>query len=57
MDKTLNVWDAENGVPLATFTGDSRALCCAFTNEREIIAGNAGGRVHFLCLEEPKPKD
>ena len=55
-DKTLKVWDVESGVLLATFTCDAAARCCAFINERELIAGDDLGRVHFLRLEEPKAK-
>ncbi len=56
-DNTLKVWDLETGQALATFTCDSPAYCCAFANGgRLIVAGDGGGRVHFLRLEEPKPK-
>ena len=56
-DKTLKVWDLETGEVLATFTCDAAALCCAFDDDKRIISGDAGGRVHFLSLEEPKTKD
>jgi NB-ARC domain/WD domain, G-beta repeat/TIR domain len=55
-DNTVKVWDVEGGVPLITFTCDAPALCCAFINDRKLIAGDAGGRVHFLRLEKPKAK-
>ena len=53
-DKTLKVWDVESGVPRITFTCDAAVWCCAFINDRKLIAGDGGGRVHFLRLEKPK---
>jgi hypothetical protein len=51
------VWDLETGKILATFTCDSAARCCAFSDALKlIVAGDEGGHVHFLRLEEPKPK-
>jgi hypothetical protein len=53
----VKLWELETGDVLATFTCDSTALCCAFSDAlRLIIAGDAGGHLHFLRLEEPKPK-
>lgn len=43
-DNTLKLWDVESGMPLATFTCDGYAFCCAFINDRKLIAGNALGR-------------
>jgi WD40 repeat protein len=51
-DKTLKVWDLDAGLPIATFHCDAPALCCVFADERRIVAGDAGGRVYFLVLEE-----
>jgi len=51
-DHKVNVWDLKTGAPLATFTCDGPAWSCAFTTDRKLIAGDAFGRVHFLCLEE-----
>jgi hypothetical protein len=51
----VKVWDLETGELVATFTCDSAALSCAFINDRNLIAGD-GGHLHFLRLEEPKPK-
>ena len=53
-DHTVKVWDLETGVVTTTFTCDGEALCCAFIADNRLIAGDAGGRVHFLHLEEPK---
>jgi WD40 repeat protein len=50
-DRTLKVWDLETGALVATFTCDAAARCCAFAGARRIVAGDAGGRVHFLSLE------
>jgi WD40 repeat protein len=56
-DNTVKVWGLETGEVLATFTCDSAALCCAFSDTLKlIVAGDAGGHVHFLRLEEPKPE-
>jgi WD40 repeat protein len=50
-DRTLKVWDLETGALVTTFTCDAAAHCCAFAGARKIVAGDAGGRVHFLSLE------
>jgi WD40 repeat protein len=50
-DHTLKVWDLETGALMTTFTCDAAALCCAFADARRIVAGDEGGRVHFLSLE------
>ena len=56
-DNTLKVWEVERGSVIATFTIDGRARCCALSErDKLVIAGDAGGRVHFLRSEEPKPK-
>jgi WD40 repeat protein len=54
-DKTIKVWDLETRVLLATFTCDASAQCCAFSGALKlIVAGDAGGFLHLLRLEEPK---
>jgi NB-ARC domain/TIR domain/WD domain, G-beta repeat len=53
-DHTLKVWDVETGGLTATFTCDGAAYCCAFITDDQFLAGDAGGHVHFLRLEEPK---
>jgi WD40 repeat protein len=51
-DKTVKVWNLETGVEIATFSGDADFHSCAVTpNGLTIIAGDAGGMVHFLKLE------
>jgi WD40 repeat protein len=56
-DKTLKIWKLETGEVLATFTCDSAAHCCAFSDALKlIVAGDAGGHVHFLRFEEPQAK-
>jgi hypothetical protein len=47
----LRVWDLATGGSLAIFTCDSDALCCALAF-RTVVAGDDGGKVHFLKLEE-----
>jgi WD40 repeat protein len=51
-DKTLKVWNLDTGLLVATFYCDGHARCCAFADERRIVAGDAGGRVYILALEE-----
>ncbi|MGA2435980.1 MAG: AAA family ATPase, partial [Bryobacteraceae bacterium] len=51
-DKTLKVWDLETGRELATFFCDDATRCCAVATNRIIVAGDEGGRVYFLALEE-----
>jgi hypothetical protein len=54
---TLKVLDLDTGDALATFTCDGVARCCAYSDALKlIVAGDAGGYLHFLRLEEPKPK-
>jgi WD40 repeat protein len=56
-DHALRVWEVETGDVLATFTCDGDAGCCAFSDALKlIVAGDTGGHLHFLRLEEPKPK-
>ncbi|MBZ5624484.1 MAG: TIR domain-containing protein [Acidobacteriia bacterium] len=54
-DKTLKVWDLETGLPLATFHCDASPRCCVCAGGKKIIAGDSGGRLHFLLLEERTP--
>jgi hypothetical protein len=42
----------KTGPLIATFHCDAPARCCAFTDERRIVAGDQGGCVYFLALEE-----
>jgi WD40 repeat protein len=51
-DHTLKVWDLDTGLLIATFHCDAPARCCACGGERRIVAGDAGGRVYILSLEE-----
>jgi WD40 repeat protein len=56
-DNTVRLWSLETGEVLATFTCDAVARCCAFSEALKlIIAGDDRGQLHFLRLEETKPK-
>jgi len=51
-DKTLKVWDLETGALICTFNCDGRVDCAAVAPDgRTFVAGDAGGRVYFLRLE------
>jgi len=51
-DNTVRLWDLETGEVMATFTCDWPAHCCAFSEALKlIVAGDAGGHLHFLKLE------
>jgi WD40 repeat protein len=48
-DRTVKVWDLQNCMVVATFTGESPMRSCAYGPEKHtIIAGEQGGRIHFL---------
>jgi WD40 repeat protein len=51
-DKTLKGWDLETGAVLASFSCNGVARCCACGAPNHIVAGDSGGRVYFLALEE-----
>jgi WD40 repeat protein len=51
-DRTLKVWDLDTSVLIATFYCDAATHCCAFVDEQRIVAGDDGGRVYILSLEE-----
>jgi WD40 repeat protein len=53
----LKVWDVETGELIATFTCDAAAYCCAFVRDEQFTAGDEGGRVYFLRLEESTRKN
>ena len=56
-DNTVKLWDLETGEVLATFTCDSEASCCAFSDALKlIVAGDVVGRLYFLRLDEPRIK-
>ena len=56
-DNTVKLWNLETGEVLATFTCDSAVYRCAYSDAFKIIvAGDDGGRLHFLRLEEGKRK-
>ena len=51
-DRTLKVWDLETGAEIAAFTCDAGATCCAAIDDRQFVAGDAMGRLHWLELVE-----
>jgi len=51
-DNTLKVWDLDTYVLLVTFHCDAPANCCAFADNHRIVAGDEGGHVYSLSLEE-----
>jgi WD40 repeat protein len=56
-DCTVKLWNLETGEVLATFTCDAAANCCTLSDALNlIVAGDDGGHLHFLRLEEPKAK-
>ncbi len=51
-DKTLKVWDLETGALICTFNCEGCVDCAAVAPDgRTFVAGDAGGRVYFLRLE------
>jgi WD40 repeat protein len=54
-DLSLKVWKLIDGQCLATLTTDRECVSCTFSSDgRTIIAGDLGGRLHFLRLEIPE---
>lgn len=55
LDDTVILWNLENGSPMARFKTEGAILCHKLvqTSPTEVIAiaGDEGGRVHFLKLE------
>ena len=52
MDKTLKVWDLETGALICTFNCEGLVFCTAVAPDgRTFVAGDVGGRVYFLRLE------
>jgi WD40 repeat protein len=50
-DRTLRLWDYEAGLYIAGFHCDGPAICCAFADQRRVVAGDENGRVYALSLE------
>ncbi len=54
----LKVWNLERRALLATFTCDADVQCCALADDcKLVVAGDAGGHVHFLKLENTELHD
>lgn len=45
---------AYQGELICEFLCDGEVMSCAFLDECRLVAGDAGGRVPFLQLEEPR---
>jgi len=54
-DKTLKLWDLQTGDVLATFHCDASVHCCAIAGANTVVAGDDGGHLHFLRIEEQDP--
>jgi WD40 repeat protein len=52
-DHTLKIWGLDTDL-IVTFHCDAPVSCCAFIDEQRIIAGDRGGRVYILSLEESR---
>ena len=51
-DTTVMVWNLDTGVPVATFYCDAPAWACAIVNNECIVAGDRGGRMYILAIED-----
>jgi WD40 repeat protein len=50
-DRTVNVWDADTGRELATFTAYVDLACCAVSSDKTTIAvGDENGVIHYLQI-------
>jgi WD40 repeat protein len=56
LGRSIELWETKCGRLIAAFTCDWVTRCCAFINNHDLVVGDAGGHVHFLRLEKPKPK-
>ena len=53
-DNTLRLWDLDNGLEIARFTGEAPLTTVALTNNKRgmVVAGDRQGRVLFLILSK-----
>jgi len=49
-DRTVRVWDLDQGVVTAVVRGDAEFTCVAFIDPQTLVAGDAVGRMWFLEL-------
>ncbi len=47
-DHTVRVWDLTSGTETACFCAEGGVYSCAMADDGTIVAGDAGGNVHFL---------
>ncbi len=51
-DRTLKLWDLASATVVAAFAADYPIFCCSLSQDgSSIVAGDSGGRVHFLRWE------
>ena len=51
-DNTFKVWDLASGTIIASFSGEAGFISCVVAPDgKTIVAGDQGGRVYFLRLE------
>jgi WD40 repeat protein len=55
-DGSLIIWDLASGQAVATYSGEWSIGDYVFTPTGEIVAGDAGGKLHFLKLVQPEGK-
>ncbi len=57
-DKTLKVWDLEQGVIVSNFIGDnSFQTCCISSDGESFVAGDSLGKMHFFSFEKSDQND
>jgi WD40 repeat protein len=52
VDHSVMLWDLDTGLRIATFHCEASAGACTFVDQNRIVAGDGGGRLYFLVLEE-----
>ena len=51
-DRSLRLWNLEDGAELAAFHADAAIQCCAVSQDKKrTVAGDALGRIHVLDIQ------
>ena len=50
LDRTLKLWDLENGICCTTWSADQWVTRVAAVSDKFFVVGDAGGTLHFLDL-------